>query len=63
MLPLLDALFVETNPIPVKTALKHIGRINGIMRTPLSDISAESNDVLMAAMQQVGCCEKAGVDG
>ena len=36
MLPLFKALFVETNPIPVKTALGLMGRMSGEMRLPMS---------------------------
>jgi len=36
MLPLFKALFVETNPIPVKTALALMGRMSDEMRLPMS---------------------------
>lgn len=39
MLPLIDALFSEVNPIPVKAALKEIGYDCGSCRLPLSSIS------------------------
>ncbi len=37
--PLFDALFIETNPIPVKTALKMMGKLNGELRLPLCEMS------------------------
>ena len=42
MLPLFKALFVETNPIPVKTALGLMGRMSGEMRLPLSPAKADT---------------------
>ena len=39
MLPLIGALFIETNPIPVKTALRLMGRPAGPFRLPLCDMS------------------------
>lgn len=58
LLPLFAALFVETNPIPVKTALVCMGRINEQMRLPLCPISEAGKAVLTEAMKAVGCCEK-----
>ncbi|MEC4684822.1 MAG: 4-hydroxy-tetrahydrodipicolinate synthase [Nitrospirota bacterium] len=37
--PLNAAMFLETNPIPVKTALSMMGRIGGDLRLPLCEIS------------------------
>jgi 4-hydroxy-tetrahydrodipicolinate synthase len=39
LLPLHDAMFLETNPIPVKTALGLMGKIDPEMRLPLSPLS------------------------
>lgn len=38
LLPLFSALFIETNPIPVKTALRLMGRPAGPFRLPLCDL-------------------------
>jgi dihydrodipicolinate synthase (EC 4.2.1.52) len=38
---LCKAMFIETNPIPVKTAMKLLGRLNGEMRLPLCNMSDE----------------------
>ncbi|MBM3238883.1 4-hydroxy-tetrahydrodipicolinate synthase [Candidatus Poribacteria bacterium] len=47
-LPLSIDLFIETNPIPVKTAMKLMGMLNGEMRLPLSSMT-ESNLAKLAA--------------
>ncbi len=51
---LIDALFCEVNPIPVKTALKYIGFEAGPMRMPLSDLEPAHAAQLKAAMQRFG---------
>jgi len=35
LMPLLDANFIESNPIPVKAALAMMGRIRNVLRLPL----------------------------
>ena len=42
LLPLIDALFSEVNPIPIKAAMREIGYDCGSCRLPLCDISKES---------------------
>ena len=42
LLPLIDALFSEVNPIPVKSAMKEIGYDCGGCRLPLCDITPEN---------------------
>jgi 4-hydroxy-tetrahydrodipicolinate synthase len=39
-------LFIETNPIPVKTALKKMGMYNGEMRLPMCEMSAGNEEKL-----------------
>ena len=39
MWPLMEAMFFETNPVPVKTALKLMGKITGEVRQPLCPMS------------------------
>lgn len=46
LLPLIDALFKEVNPIPVKAAMALIGFDCGICRLPLSTPSRETLDLL-----------------
>ena len=51
MLPLIDALFQETNPIPVKAAMKVIGYDCGECRLPLGRPSAETEQILRTLLQ------------
>jgi 4-hydroxy-tetrahydrodipicolinate synthase len=39
--PLFKALFCETNPLPVKTALAHLGWLDEVFRLPLCEMSPE----------------------
>ena len=54
LFPLCKGMFFETNPIPVKTAMRMLGRINGEMRLPLCDMTKEHDDQLMRALKQYG---------
>jgi len=51
---LISALFIETNPIPVKAAMQMLSMDSGILRLPLVEISKESRHKLLAAMRDVG---------
>lgn len=51
---LFSALFVETNPIPIKAAMRLLERDSGKLRLPLTDISDEHLAVLRVAMRGVG---------
>ncbi len=42
--PLFRDLFIDTNPIPVKTALALMGRINPVFRLPLCEPSDKIRD-------------------
>ncbi len=46
MKPLIDALFIEVNPIPVKTAMNLLGFKVGNLRLPLADMSEKNLEVL-----------------
>ena len=50
LFPLFKALFLETNPIPVKAALAIQGRIGTEIRLPLTEISDENRALLEAAL-------------
>ncbi|MDL2225519.1 4-hydroxy-tetrahydrodipicolinate synthase [Eubacteriales bacterium OttesenSCG-928-M02] len=52
--PLVDALFSETSPIPVKTAAKLLGLCDDIVRLPLCPITDGGRERLIAAMQAYG---------
>ena len=51
---LIEALFVETNPIPVKAAMKLLGTDTGILRLPLTEISEAHLQTLRKTMQDAG---------
>ncbi len=51
---LIDALFVETNPIPVKKACELLGMNPGPLRMPLYEISDANCEKLKAAMTNYG---------
>lgn len=51
MLPLIDALFSEVNPIPVKAAMAMIGFDCGPCRLPLGTLSKENQENLKALTQ------------
>jgi 4-hydroxy-tetrahydrodipicolinate synthase len=54
LLPLSQAMFYETNPIPVKTALELMGKIDGEMRLPLCPMAAANLDRLKKALKDYG---------
>ncbi len=54
LLPLHDAMFFETNPIPVKAALAMMGLIGEEYRLPLVKISEANRAKLKSVMQNVG---------
>ncbi len=54
LMPLHQALFLESNPIPVKWALAELGLIPPGIRLPLSPLDAKYHDELKAAMRKVG---------
>ena len=51
---LFRALFIETNPIPVKAAMQRIGTDSGILRRPLVPISEEHLEVLLKELDRAG---------
>lgn len=50
----IDALFKEVNPIPVKKAMNLMGMKAGSLRMPLTDMSEANTAVLEAEMKKVG---------
>lgn len=50
---LIDALFVEVNPIPIKAAMNLLGMNAGVLRLPLCDISEKNLEVLRNSMQRM----------
>ncbi len=47
-------LFLESNPIPVKWAVSRMGLMPGGIRLPLTPLSDEHHDAVLAAMAQAG---------
>jgi 4-hydroxy-tetrahydrodipicolinate synthase len=54
LLPLCQAMFYETNPIPVKTSLALMGKIDGEMRLPLWPMAPANLEKLKAALEAYG---------
>jgi 4-hydroxy-tetrahydrodipicolinate synthase len=52
LLPLFRALFVETNPIPVKTAASLLGLCSDEMRLPMIPLSGENLRILQRVMEE-----------
>ena len=53
-IPLVDALFCEVNPIPVKTALNLMGMEAGAFRGPLTEMEDANKEKLIKAMKDFG---------
>lgn len=54
LLKLINALFIEVNPIPVKTALNLLGFNVGALRPPLCDMEPENLEKLKAELLAAG---------
>lgn len=54
MLPLVKAMFVETNPIPVKAALALMGLCRPEPRLPLTPLTADNRPALKKALKEFG---------
>jgi 4-hydroxy-tetrahydrodipicolinate synthase len=52
--PLFNALFVTSNPIPVKAALEMVGRPCGVPRLPLVPATAEERERVRTALEVAG---------
>lgn len=53
-LPLIDALFSEVNPIPVKKAMNLMGKEVGPLRAPLCEMGADNAAKLANALKEYG---------
>ena len=51
MLELIRALFIESNPVPVKTAMNLMGLPAGPLRQPLSEMKDENLEILKSALK------------
>lgn len=54
LLPLCRAMFLETNPIPIKTAMEMAGWCSGEIRLPLVPLSDENRKKLRSALEKYG---------
>ena len=54
MLPLINALFSEVNPIPVKAAMAAMGYCDNYLRLPLTVMEKEHENVLLDCMRKMG---------
>ena len=50
--PLIKSLFLEVNPIPVKTALSMLGKMSGTLRLPLSEMQQENIEKLKIELEK-----------
>ena len=50
----IDALFIEVNPIPIKTAMNLMGMEAGPLRLPLCEMSEAHLEALKSAMRRMG---------
>jgi 4-hydroxy-tetrahydrodipicolinate synthase len=54
LLNFINALFIEVNPIPVKTAMNLMGTAAGDLRLPLTAMEEQSKQVLVKEMRVLG---------
>jgi 4-hydroxy-tetrahydrodipicolinate synthase len=54
LMPSMRALFLETNPIPVKAALAMMGLIDDELRLPLTTLTSDSREKLRTVLQASG---------
>jgi 4-hydroxy-tetrahydrodipicolinate synthase len=51
---LVNALFIESNPAPVKEALNMMGLPSGKLRLPLVELQPENREKLRKALKEMG---------
>ncbi|WRS29542.1 4-hydroxy-tetrahydrodipicolinate synthase [Actinomycetaceae bacterium MB13-C1-2] len=54
MLPLVDLLFCEVSPIPIKAALSRMGMLDNELRLPLVPMTDENEAKLFTEMERIG---------
>ena len=52
LMPVFKAMFIETNPIPIKTALAMNGTIKESFRLPLCEMAAENKEKLRTVLEE-----------
>ena len=51
---LMELMFIDVNPIPVKTAMKLMDMDKGHLRLPLTDIEASKENLIKAELEKLG---------
>lgn len=54
MLDLINSLFIEVNPIPIKTAMNILGMEVGNLRLPLTNMDENNMRILISAIEEYG---------
>ena len=54
LLPLINSLFCEVNPVPVKAAMAHMGYTENVLRSPLYPMEDANEQKLLKAMRDQG---------
>ncbi len=57
LFPIFKAMFIETNPIPIKTAMRLAGMDSGEMRLPMCEMSEDNCAALEKILKQHGVLE------
>ena len=56
LFPLFKVMFIETNPIPIKTAMAMMGMDSGEVRLPLCEMAEENIEQLGSLLEDAGLC-------
>ena len=54
MLPLVKSMFIETNPVPVKVAMKLLGMCSDDLRLPLCEMESKNIEILKKELKNYG---------
>ncbi len=54
LLPVIKAMFIESNPTPVKKAMEILGLCSGSLRLPLCEVSDETTQKIKKALNEYG---------
>ncbi len=52
--PLLKALFIQTNPLPVKAVLAQMGLIKNVLRLPMTPLPADKLEEIQPVLEKIG---------
>ena len=54
LFPLFKAMFITTNPIPIKTAVNLIGIEVGDLRLPMINVNDEQKEIIINVLEEAG---------